>query len=111
MRARPAVLAVPLLLGPGVLAMFSGGYGDTARTAAGGLARLLPPLLATAPVLGLVLYLTFSRGALGALGAGLGVLLALAPTRAQLRAALVVVAAAALPALATLGLPAVARAG
>jgi hypothetical protein len=61
---------------------------------------------ATAPVLGLALYLTFSRGALGAAAAGLAVLLALAPGR--VRAVGVVVVAAAVPALATLALPAVA---
>jgi hypothetical protein len=50
---------------------------------------------ATAPLLGLALYLTFSRGALGATVAGLAVLLALRPTRAQaLRLALVVGVAA-----------------
>ena len=64
---------------------------------------------ATAPVLGLGLYLTFSRGGLGAAAAGLAILLALAPTRAQLRAALLVAAAAAVPAIATLALPAVAQ--
>ena len=64
---------------------------------------------ATAPALGLALYLTFSRGGLGAAAAGFAILLALAPTRAQLRAALLVVAAAALPAVATLALPAVAQ--
>src|SRR5215217_9531139 len=48
MRARPTalVLAVPLLLGPGVVALFSGGYSDTARTATGVAAWLL--LAATA---------------------------------------------------------------
>jgi hypothetical protein len=61
---------------------------------------------ATAPVLGLALYLTFSRGGLGAAAAGLAILLALVPTRAQLRAALLVAAAAAVPAVATLVLPA-----
>ena len=64
---------------------------------------------AAAPVLGLALYLTFSRGGLGAAAAGLAVLIALAPTRAQARAALLVAVAAAVPALATLALPAVAR--
>lgn len=39
--------------------------------------------LATAPLLGLALYLTFSRGALGATAAGLAVLLAVAPTKEQ----------------------------
>jgi hypothetical protein len=62
---------------------------------------------ATAPVLGLALYLTFSRGGLGAAAAGLAILLALAPTRAQVRAVLLVAGAAAAPAIATLALPAV----
>ena len=56
------------------------------------------------------LYLTFSRGALGALAAGLAVLLALQPTRAQLRAVALVAAGGALAALATAPLPAVATA-
>jgi O-Antigen ligase len=64
---------------------------------------------AAAPVLGLALYLTFSRGGIGAAAAGLAVLLALAPTRAHVRAAVLVAAAAAVPALATLALPAVAQ--
>jgi hypothetical protein len=63
---------------------------------------------AAAPVLGLALYLTFSRGGLGAAAAGLAVLLALAPTRAHVRAAVLVAGAAAIPAVATLALPAVA---
>jgi hypothetical protein len=66
---------------------------------------------ATAPALGLALYLTFSRGALGALAVGLGLLLALFPTAGQLRAAVVVAAAGALAALAVLGLGEVATAG
>ena len=61
----------------------------------------------TAPVTGLTLYLTFSRGALGAAAAGFAILLALAPTAAQLRAAILTAAAAAIPSLATLVLPAV----
>jgi hypothetical protein len=62
---------------------------------------------ATAPVLGLACYLTFSRGALGATAAGLAVLLALSPTLAQLRRIGVVAGAAALAALATVPLSAV----
>jgi hypothetical protein len=61
---------------------------------------------AAGPLLGLAIYLTFSRGALGALGAGLGLLVALAPTAAQLRAALIVAGSGALAAAATLVLPA-----
>ena len=58
-------------------------------------------------MLGLCCYLTFSRGALGATAAGLAVLVALAPTRERLRAAVIVAVAAALPAAATVALPAV----
>jgi hypothetical protein len=64
---------------------------------------------AAAPVLGLALYLTFSRGGIGAAAAGLAVLLALAPTRAHVRAVVLVAGSAAVPALATLALPAVAE--
>jgi len=64
---------------------------------------------AAAPVLGLSLYLTFSRGGLGAAVAGLAILLALSPTRSQVRAVLLVVGAAALPAAATVALPDVAH--
>ena len=63
---------------------------------------------AAAPVLVLTLLLTFSRGALGALAAGVLLLLALAPTRARLIGAAVVVlgggAAAAILAYAIPGL-------
>jgi hypothetical protein len=52
-------------------------------------------------------YLSFSRGALAALGAGLLALVLLAPTRAQLRAALLVLAAGAAGALAAAASPAV----
>lgn len=57
---------------------------------------------AAAPILGLDLYLTLSRGAIGAGLAGLAVLVALHPTRAGLRAALVTAGAAALAGAATL---------
>ena len=61
-------------------------------------------------VLGLALYLTFSRGGLGAAAAGLAVLLALAPTRAQrARRGCSSRSRRAVPALATLALPAVAQ--
>jgi O-antigen ligase len=63
---------------------------------------------AAAPVLGLDLYLTLSRGAIGAGLAGLAVLVALQPTKATLRATLTVGAAAALAALAALALDGVA---
>ena len=49
MRSRSIALAVPLLLGPGIVALFSGGYSDTARAAAGVAAWLL--LAATAVAL------------------------------------------------------------
>jgi hypothetical protein len=63
--------------------------------------------IATAPVLGLACYLTFSRGALGATAAGLAVLVALAPTAPQLRRVAIAGATAAIAALATLPLSAV----
>ena len=54
---------------------------------------------ALVPLLGLDLYLTLSRGALGALVAGLLVLVALVPTRAALFAVLLVAVGAAVPAV------------
>ena len=61
--------------------------------------------------LGLALYLTFSRGALGAAALGLVALVALAPEPRTLRAAAIAAVAAALPALAVLALPGVERSG
>ena len=84
------------------LVLAAGIAGDPARAAA-----LRAAAAGSAPVTGLTLYLTFSRGALGAAAAGFAILLALAPTQTQLRAALLAAAAAAVPALATLVLPAV----
>jgi O-Antigen ligase len=55
---------------------------------------------ASAVLLGMGCYLSFSRGALAALAAGLLTLVLLAPTRAQLRAAVLVLAAGAAGALA-----------
>ncbi|MDA0182645.1 O-antigen ligase family protein [Solirubrobacter phytolaccae] len=75
--------------------------------AAGLAARGQRLAVAAAPILGLDLYLTLSRGAIGAGLAGLAVLVALQPTRAGLRAALVVVAGAALASAAALALPGV----
>jgi len=66
---------------------------------------------ASGPLLALAIYLTFSRGALGALAVGLGVLVALRPTAAQLRAALLMAAAGATAAAATVALPGVTEAG
>jgi hypothetical protein len=63
--------------------------------------------IATAPILGLACYLTFSRGALGATAAGLAVLVALAPTVPQARRVAVTAGGAALAALATVPLSAV----
>ncbi len=60
--------------------------GDRARPAA-----LRTAAAAAGPPLALGLYLTYSRGALGAVAGGLLVLLLLAPTWAQLRAAVLVV--------------------
>jgi hypothetical protein len=62
---------------------------------------------AAAPVVGLDLYLTLSRGAIGAALAGLALLLALQPTRAGARATVTVLAAAGLASLATVALPGV----
>jgi O-Antigen ligase len=71
--------------------------------------RLRMAAAAAAAPLGLAVYLTFSRGALGALAAGLMLLLALRPTAAQLRAAAICVAAAVLAAAASEALPSVQR--
>jgi hypothetical protein len=60
-------------------------------------AALRTAAAATAPLLGLTLFLTLSRGAMGAAAAGFAVLLAVAPTAAQLRAVALAAAAAALP--------------
>src|SRR3954470_9735018 len=76
--------------------------------AAGLAARGQPLAAAAAPILGLDLYLTLSRGAIGAGLAGLAVLVALQPTSATLRAALTVGVAAGLATLAALVLSAVA---
>ena len=65
------------------LVLAAGLAGDPGRPRA-----LRAAAAASGPVLGLAVYLTFSRGALGALAAGLGLLVALAPSAAQLRAAL-----------------------
>jgi O-Antigen ligase len=69
--------------------------GTTARPAA----LRLAAVAATAP-LGMGLYLSFSRGALFACAAGLVALLVLAPSRQQLRATLVSIAAGALASVA-----------
>jgi O-antigen ligase len=66
---------------------------------------------ACAAPLGLALYLTFSRGALGAAALGLAALVALSPDLRTLRAALLAAVAAAVPALATSALPAVTDGG
>ena len=59
-----------------------------------------PAAVAAIAPLGLAVYMTYSRGALGALAAGLVVLLLLAPTWEQLRAVLVGLEAAAIGAIA-----------
>src|SRR4051794_5992958 len=46
MRSRPVLYAAPLLLAPGVLACFSGGFFDTARLRAGVLAWVLLAVVA-----------------------------------------------------------------
>jgi O-antigen ligase len=65
----------------------------------------------TAAPLGLALYLTFSRGAIGTAALGLLALIALAPDRRTLRAAIVVAAGAAVPVLATVPLGSVTESG
>jgi O-Antigen ligase len=74
--------------------------------------RVRPPAVraaaaAAAVPLGMGCYLSFSRGALAALAAGLLTLVVLAPTFAQLRAALLVVVAGAAAAVAAAASPAV----
>ena len=76
--------------------------GDPERPAA-----LRAGAAAAAVPLGTGCYLSFSRGALAALGAGLVALVLLAPTRAQLRAALLALAAGAAGAVAAAVSPAV----
>jgi hypothetical protein len=76
--------------------------GDRERPAA-----LRAAAAAAAVPLGMGCYLSFSRGALAALAAGLLALVVLAPTRAQLRAAALVVVAAAAGAVAATASPAV----
>ncbi|WP_028059689.1 O-antigen ligase family protein [Candidatus Solirubrobacter pratensis] len=85
--AQGALAAVGLVLAAGLVAR---GPERGVRAAAA----------ATAPLLGLDLYLTLSRGALGAFAAGLLVLLALRPTRVSLHGVMLVLVAAALPAIA-----------
>src|SRR4051794_34555469 len=87
--ATGALAAMGLVLAAGIA-------GDPARATA-----VRAAAAGTAPVTGLTLYLTFSRGALGAAAAGFAILLALAPTTAQLRAAILTGAAAAVTAIAT----------
>jgi hypothetical protein len=96
--AQGALAALGVVLAAGLAA-------DLARPAA-----LRSAAAATAPLLGLDLYLTLSRGAIGACLAGLAVVVALVPTRAGLRAAVVVGAAAALAGAAALVLPGVQQA-
>jgi O-antigen ligase len=94
--AEGAVAAVGLLLAVRLA-------GDPARPKA-----LRSAAAAAGVVLGLGVYLTFSRGALAAVAAGLVVLFALAPQgRAQLRGAVVVLGAAAVAALVASRLPTV----
>ena len=77
--------------------------GAVATSAAGSPPADAPPGRAMAgallPLLGLDLYLTLSRGAVGALVAGLLVLVALVPTRAALLAVLLAAVGAAVPAV------------
>jgi len=96
--AQGALAALGLVLAAGLLAERGRGVRIAAACAA--------------PLPGLDLFLTRSRGALGAFAAGLLVLLALRPTRATLAAAsLVTLAAAAAPVAAELAFRAVLHAG
>jgi hypothetical protein len=90
-----ALCAIGLVLAAGLLA-------DPGRPRA-----LRAGAAAAAPPLGLALYLTFSRGALGAAAAGLAVLVALLPHARAGRAATLMAVAAAVPPVATIALPAV----
>lgn len=80
--------------------------GDVTRPAA-----LRAPAAAAAPVLGLGLYLSFSRGALFAGLAGVLALLVAAPAREQLRSLVLALTAAALVAVAAAPFPWVTRLG
>jgi O-Antigen ligase len=84
-----------------------------ARLAGDGERRPLTRILAAAACApaGMALYLTYSRGALGAAVAGLLVLLAAAPDRRQLRALVVAAAAAGLGAACAAPFPVVASLG
>ena len=88
--AQGALAALGLVLAAGLIARAARRTTPTAVRALAG---------AAIPVLGLDLYLTLSRGALGALVAGLLVLVALLPTRAGVLAALLAAAGTALPAV------------
>jgi O-antigen ligase len=102
-------LAQPLTYWNAQGAMAAVGIALAAGLVAGG--RFPRAAAACAPVLGLDIELTLSRGAIGAALAGLAIVVALAPTRRGLRAAVVVGGAAALAALASLALPHVQDAG
>jgi hypothetical protein len=80
--------------------------GDPTRGAA-----LRSAAAAAAVPLGLGVYLTFSRGALAAIGVGLVVLLAAAPTWSQLRAVAITVEGGAVAALVSTGLHGVSLSG
>ena len=93
--AMGAIAAIGLVLCAGLA-------GDPARAQ-----RTRTIAAATAPLLGAGLILSFSRGALLATVAGLAVALLARPTPAQLRAALIAVAAAAAAGIVAAALPAV----
>jgi hypothetical protein len=93
--ATGALAAIALVLGARLA-------GDRTRAAA-----VRAAAAAGAVPLGMGCYLSFSRGALAALAAGLLALVLLDPTRAQLRAAVLVLAAAGAGALAAAASPAV----
>jgi O-antigen ligase len=92
-------LSQPLTYWNGQGALAALGLALVAGIVAGRPGRLAAAAAFVAPLLGLDLYLTLSRGALGATAVGLLVLLALTGTRAALAATVLVAAGAALPAI------------
>src|SRR5438309_302899 len=86
-RRAPAPAAAPRPPGARRLVRGGGVAGDRTRPDA-----LRIAAAGVAPVLGMGIYLSFSRGALAALAAGLVVLTVLAPTWPQLRSTLIAAA-------------------
>jgi O-Antigen ligase len=91
--AMGALAAIGLVLSVGVA-------GDVTRQA-----RVRAAAAAAAPLLGAGIALSYSRGAIVAAGAGVAVVLLSRPSRAQLRAAVIAVAAAVIAGIAAVLLP------